>query len=155
MSYLKWDFQLRQSEEIYNTTVTLGWLNVFSSTCFSTISSNKTTLFSKSFKKRQPINKEYSHLHLFFLEKSFKFPSWTPLLFTFPEDRKSSKGWKGSGSLLNTNCKRNALELWGTAFTSSLPATLPTKSPSTIVLSWPGLWAVTTGESCLKKMYRV
>lgn len=43
---------------------------------------------------------EYSHLHLFFLEKSFKSASWTPLLFVFPEDRKSSKGGKGSGSLL-------------------------------------------------------
>lgn len=78
---------------------------------------------------------EYSHLHLFFLVKSFKSASWTPLLFVFPEDRKSSKGGEGFRVTPDTNCKYNALELWGTTFTSSLPATLPTKSSSTIVLS--------------------
>jgi len=38
----------------------------------------------------------------------------------------------------DTNCKHDALELWGTAFTSSLLAMLPTENPSAIVLSWPG-----------------
>lgn len=51
MSYFKWDFQVRSSEQMYQNTVPLVWLYIFFSITFSIISCNKTIPFTNSLVK--------------------------------------------------------------------------------------------------------
>lgn len=94
--------------------------------CFSTIRS-KTILFNKIFKNCQPI---YKNIYIF---SSWRNTLSVSLCVHTSSHSLRTENLPGPGRFRvspETNCKHDTLELSGTAFTCSLPATPPSKSPS-------------------------